>query len=434
MNKTKLSLALMLIAGAFMAGNLPACSKSTDATGAAGSSAGGTTGAAGTGAAGTGAGGANPAAKADGTCVTGAYKRGTPPACACQDGMPDVCTGACTTKLLDNANCGACGTACGLTAACNAGACGGAPTVMPAITGCTALTLASAGGAVYYADEGHGTINKVGGTASLVPAPEAAPTWLAAVGTNLFWYSKTNKTIRMAPAAGGAATTLYTNTMTAAPDAGAPPAIGGFATDGTSLYVSISTEVLKVLVAAPSTAPTVVAVEKKLGLPRAIAIVSATQIVFPTELNADVDAPMIGGAPTTPGSCGEEDAQGNVIMTNCPRLARSQGELLDTSIYAANATAYWVDGQNVKSEAVANTAGTFTTVAMSNGSGTITAFTLDGTTIYFTEDGLVEKTALAMNSTPVTMVRGQMAPTSIVSDGTKVWWATADCAIGSTAK
>ena len=49
MNKTKLSLALMLIAGAFLAGNLPACSKSTPATtGAAGTSGGAGTGAAGT--------------------------------------------------------------------------------------------------------------------------------------------------------------------------------------------------------------------------------------------------------------------------------------------------------------------------------------------------------------------------------------------------
>ena len=74
-----------------------------------------------------------------GLCVPGAYKRGGG-ACQCQDGLPCVCPGVgCVDPMLDPANCGACGMACGATSTCNAGACGAAPTmVSPAIAGCTA--------------------------------------------------------------------------------------------------------------------------------------------------------------------------------------------------------------------------------------------------------------------------------------------------------
>src|SRR5882672_7354840 len=156
MNKIKLSLGMLLVSTAFLAGNFVGCKSSSPANP--------------TGSGGSGGGGSGPvdsgmsATLTDGACDVNAYPHMG--VCACQDGTPTVCSGTCVDTKVDPDNCGTCGHQCGATSACAAGVCGAVATVeVPAITGCTGLTLAVAGGAVYYADEGHGTINKVGGTA-----------------------------------------------------------------------------------------------------------------------------------------------------------------------------------------------------------------------------------------------------------------------------
>ena len=54
--------------------------------------------------------------------------------------------------------------------------------------------------------------------------------------------------------------------------------------------------------------------------------------------------------------------------------------------------------------------------------------------IYFGEDGFVERTPYAPGSAAGVIARGQMAPTSIAVDATRVYWSTSDCAINSTAQ
>src|SRR5450432_824566 len=257
MNKIKLSLGMLLVGTAFLAGNFVGYKSSSPAnpTGSGGSG-------------GSGGGGSGPvdggaATLPDGACAVNAYPHAG--VCACQDGTPTVCSGTCVDTKVDPDNCGACGTKCGATSACAAGVCGPVATVeVPAITGCTGLTLAVAGGAVYYADEGHGTINKIGGTAALVTG-EMAPTWLAANGANLFWYSKTTKKIRKAAATGGAASDVYTNAAMGT-DGGTAPEVGSFLVtpDGVSIYVALGVDVLKQPVAGGTA--TVVVHEFKGGL------------------------------------------------------------------------------------------------------------------------------------------------------------------------
>jgi hypothetical protein len=416
MNKTKLSLALTIVGALFVAGNFAACgSKSSGGGGAAGS----------TGAAGSGT-HENATDPNDPTkCVTGAYPRGTPPVCACQDQMPNVCpTIGCTDKQTDPDNCGTCGNKCAATSTCIAGTCGPAvKSEVAAITGCTALKLASNGTKIFYADEGHGTINQVGGAAALVTG-EMAPTWLAAAGGNLFWYSKTTKTIRKAAQAGGAASDVYKS---------ATDEIGGFAvtTDGATIYFSAGTDVSKV--AAAGGAATVVVHEAKMGVPRAIAIDGTSHLVFPTDQNADVDAPKLMPA-ASPAVCGMEDAMMNVIMTDCERLGRSQGSLLYDTIFAIGGKAVWADGMNIKIESVMGGGETFDVIAMTGNSVTSMAPSPDGKNMYIGEDGFIDKVPTAKNSTLVQIARGQMAPTSIAVDGSRVYWGTADCAINSTAQ
>jgi hypothetical protein len=359
-----------------------------------------------------------------------------------------VCGTACTAVKTDNDNCGKCGTKCGATQTCNGGVCGTAPTaVLPAANGCTALTIVASGGTVYYADEGHGTINKVGGTAALSTG-EMAPTWLAMQGANLFWYNKTNKKVRMVPAIGGTAKDVFTNTAGPA-DGGAAPEVGGFlvSADGATLYVSLGTQVIKVPVAT-GTPTTVVANEAKNGLPGALSLNGTTNIVFATAGNVDVDAPLLSAMPAT---CGLEDADSNVIMMPttacpscaCPRLGRSQGQILMDFMVVINGRAFWVSDTEVRSEMIGATGATYDSTASSEASITAAAATTD--TIYFASadpssatSGVIQKAPAAVNTTnavPTKLARGQSSPiSSIAVDATKVYWAGADCTISSIAK
>jgi hypothetical protein len=432
MTKLNLSLGILLIGTALVAGNFVACSSnSANSAGSAGTNGGaGTQGQAGSMAGTTGAGGANSATKPDGTCVPGAYKRMG--VCACQDGQPDVCpTVGCIDKTTDPANCGTCGMACGKTSTCNKGTCGAAPTVvlMP-VAGCMGMTIAANAGVVYYTDAAHNTVNKVGAAAPLA-MNEMGATWLAMQGNDLYWYNAGTKTVRKLAGAMGTAADVYKS---------ATDAVGGFLSDGTSVYISVGLNVIKVSATTPGGGtPVTVAQEMHGGIPGALGLNGTTNIVYPTGLNGDVDAAILG---TMPASCGVEDAMGNVIMTTCPRLARSQGELNDNFIAVVGGKAFWLDGVNVKSEmipAAGAASQTFDTVAMAD--ATITAAVATTDTIYFTSvdpgapmDSVILKTPLAANSTAIKMVRGQNSPQAIAVDASKVYWANADCSIGSTAK
>src|SRR5665811_402481 len=105
MNKIKLSLGMLLVGTAFLAGNFVACKSSSPAT----------TGGAGSGGAGSGGGGSGPvdsgaATLMDGACAVNAYPHMG--VCACQDGVPTVCAGTCVDTKVDPDNCGTCGNKC----------------------------------------------------------------------------------------------------------------------------------------------------------------------------------------------------------------------------------------------------------------------------------------------------------------------------------
>jgi hypothetical protein len=435
MNKIKLSLGMLLVGTAFLAGNFVAC-KSSPATGGAGS-----------GGAGSGGGGSGvvdsgtSATLMDGACAVNAYAHGTPPVCACQDGVPTVCAGTCVDTKVDPDNCGTCGNKCGATSACAVGVCGPVATaVLPAVAGCMALTLAVGGGAVYYADEGHGTINRVGGAAALATG-EMGPTWLAVNGTNLFWYNKGTKKIRKVAAAGGTAADVYTNTAAGA-DGGAAPDVGSFLVtpDGANIYVALGVDVLELPVATGTPVTTVVH-EFKGGLPGAMALNGTTNIVFPTGLNVDVDAPLLNKMPAI---CGDDTGPtGEADMTTCPRLGRSQGSLLMTFMAVLNGRAFWVSESEVRSEKITAMGTTYDPVSMATNNITAAAASTD--TIYFGSaditapmtSGVIQKAPAAVNTNsalPTALARGQASPTSMAVDATKVYWSASDCTISSLAK
>jgi hypothetical protein len=439
-----LSLGILLIGAAVAAGNFAACSSNSakPMTGAAGST-GGSTGAAGSTAGSSGAAGATTGAAGSCVmnmatmttspckCVQGAYVRMG--ACACQDGMPDVCAGVgCVDKMHDADNCGTCGMKCPATSTCNAGACGAAPTmVAAALAGCSAMSIVATD-AVYYA--ANNSIGKAG-VATPLAMGEMGASLLQANGTNLFWYNAGTKKIRKMPAAGGAAADVYT---AMAVDGGTPDVMGFLVSpDGMTLYFSLGNNVYKMPVAGGT--PTIVAEEVKEGIPAALALNGTTNIVYPATFNGDVDAPLLSANPAI---CGMDDPAdpGNAIMTTCPRLGRSQGELFPNFIAVMAMHAYWIDGQNVKGELIAAKGTSFDSIAQSQTSK-ITAAAATADAIYFADaepndpaNGFIEKTALAKDSVPVLLARGQKSPLSVAVDATKVYWADSTCAIFSVAK
>jgi hypothetical protein len=339
MTKLNLSLAILLIGTAVVAANTTGCSKSSTGGGVAGATGtAGSTGAAGT----TGAAGSTTGA-AGGTCtanmatlttspckcVPGAYQRMG--ACACQDGMPDICpTVGCVNKKLDVANCGTCGMACGATSTCNNGACGAAPTMVAAApANCTAMSIVTMTDGVYYA--ANNSVGKAGAAAPIATA-EMGASMLQANGTNLFWYNTGTKKIRMVAAAGGTPTDVYT---AMAFDGGMPDVMGFLVSpDGMTLYFSLGNNVFKKAVTPATATPAIVAEEVKEGIPAALALNGTTNIVYPATFNGDVDAPLLSAMPAI---CGMDDPNdpGNAIMTTCPRLGRSQGELFPNFIAVA---------------------------------------------------------------------------------------------------
>jgi hypothetical protein len=365
-------------------------------------------------------------------CVPGAYVRMG--ACACQEGAPDVCpTVGCVDKRLDPTNCGTCGLACGATSTCNAGVCGPAPALLsPAIAGCSHLTMVATD-AVYFADEDHGTINKVGATAPLA-TNEGGATFLQANGPNLFWYDKGTQKIRKMAAAGGAASDVFTSVTVVV--GGVRRDVAGFlvAPDGATIYISLGNQVLEAPVAGG--ASSVVVNEIQEGVPGALALDGTTNIVYPVGLNGDVDAPLLHGNPSI---CGMESAvePGQADMTTCPRLARGQGELFPNFVAAIGGHAYWIDGPNVRGELIGPMGASFDTIAQAQTSE-ITAAVAAADAIYFADvdpsdatNGYIEKTTLAPNSTPVLLARGQKTSIAIAVDASKVYWASSDCAIMS---
>lgn len=407
--------------------------------GAAGTATGGTAGTATGGAGSTGQGGAagnsgpgitmcGSATLSSGNCASGAYKRSGGGACMCQDGVPCVCNGACTDPMLDDDNCGACGNRCGPTSTCNNGACGPpVVNVLPARPSCGVLDVAVSGGAIFWTDQGHGLVQSASETGSgitTIASGETTPTRVAVVGKTIFWNASSSHVIRRW-VGGGPATNVVLS----------PSVIGGFVAspDGATVFFSSDTNVSRVPAAGGT--PVVVAREETGGLPRALALTGKT-IAYPTDLDGDVDIiTLVDGVVA---SCGNQDANGNLVMLNCSRLARSQGELFLEAILAPPGRVIWGDGPNVKVEDATSSLGTFDSLSTTN--STITGLAMTASAVYFADGdstmralGVVYKSGMTTNQLlPTRLARGQTHPRSLAVGATKVYWSTDDCTIEST--
>jgi WD40 repeat protein len=470
MNQLKLSVGVLLLLGSLaLAANFSACSKS--------SGGGGTAGATGTAGAGTAGGGLSPTL-ASGKCVPGAFPHGTPPVCACQPDTPTVCSTpalGCTTTTIDDANCGMCGNACAATSTCNTSVCGPtAKNVLPAIAGCTlpatsdgiAMNITVSGGKVYYTDTLHGTIGSVpvgGGAATPVVMGEMAPGQIAITGSTALWISVTSATsvmgdggvtittttakLRKAPLPTGPAVDLVTETNTNG-------GIRGFTVspDGATVYYSADTNV-KSIPLAGATAGTIVAMEQQNGVPAALGLSEdGKTIAYVTDGNGDVDVVTLGTSPaSTNGNncpantacCGMHpltDPNGEtLLMTNCTRVARSQGSPYFGAIILKNGSAYWGDDTAIHANPATPGAAQSNAQVSTTNMGPVTAFGGTATHIYFgdalnqllfKDDYSLPPTDGGQKPDAIRIARGQVV-TSLAFDAANVYWSTADCAINS---
>jgi len=382
-------------------------------------------------------------------CPINAFPQGG--VCTCQPSTPTVCGDTCTDLMADDANCGACGTACAATATCAGGHCGLAATsVVPAAPGCGTLTLAFSDTTLYYTDSGHGTVNSVvpsvAGAPTVIASGEAAPGPIVVSGSTLFWIDSapascdvptTKGTIRMvtvsgAPSAGGAPTSLVS-------EVNATGGILGLAVsaDGSTVYYSAGSKIRKV--PAAGGAPVDVGQETQGGIPAALAV-EGDAIAYPTEVDGDVD--VVTSAPGTVANCGQTDPFGELVnQVDCERVARSQGGLLMTTVLFRDGSVFWVNDNNVESNisnvATADAGMANVQIASSSFGGPITALAGSSTAFYFGEDdaGLgayIERAGLDFSVPPVRLARGQAKVLSIAAGPTRVYWSTSACVINAT--
>jgi hypothetical protein len=382
--------------------------------------------------------------RSDGRCIDGAYTQNG--VCTCSSWTPTACDGACVNTMRDAANCGACGRGCGPTSTCIAGACGPPVTnVVPPAPGCGSLNLATNGRALFWTDQGHGTVRSQpldGCEATTIVSGEASPTLLTADGATLAWVTSsstkaagsnvydattTTATLRALALPGGAPRDLVTETNTTGGIVGLV-----LSADGRTLYYSAGPRVRAVPVAGGAAFDVG---HEEAGIPTALAR-DGDMIAYVAALD-DNDIDTITVKDGVVASCGRADAAGNVPMTNCVRSRGCNPEAFLGGLVLHDQRVYWIDGMNVEGfPLTAATPASKDIIATGDSQGGAPSGFAGGPDyIYFAagdaSDAVINRTAYASGSTAVSIARGQRVPSSLVVAGSALYWATADCAINS---
>jgi hypothetical protein len=296
---------------------------------------------------------------------------------------------------------------------------------------------------------------------------------LATDGKNIYWTEVTTGKVRSVPVAGGAIAEVATGMMP-----------GQIAVDSSGVYwVDKGTPgkvFKKTLSAAPNVAPTQLAAGTTevfgLTVHKGMVYYSETTNVHQATLNAAGDAVMsdikvgisvnydggkmdVVGNPigiaasddhvvwTTPGDRNAVESHTLVAVTNATdnmagygKLGKSVGELLPSGDCALDAKyGYWANGERFDRDDLTAQDGISITITTAPNSQKFTAFTVGAAKMYgSTEMGQVITHSLTPPPDPandtvpaVPVARDQMNVTSMVNDGTKVYWITTDCMIRS---
>jgi hypothetical protein len=392
--------------------------------GAGGAAAGTTSGGAGAGGDAAGSGGA--AAGAGGSCGLRAIRDPMDGMCRCQPTTLTMCSDGCHDPMKDPDHCGQCENPCGATSACEMGACTAPPTeVVAAAAGCGGISLAVAGGTLYWASAMTGTIQSqaAAGTPMMVATGQMGPKSLQVHGDALYWLNTGSNEVMSVPLAGGTPAAVVTAAMVTSTEG-----LGGYtlSADAMTIYFADGVTIYSLPVAGGT--PTEVGHEDS-GIPRAMAVENDL-IVFPADINGDIDVMTIMDG--TPAVCASDDST-TAVNANCARIARSQGALNLDTIFLVGGNAYWVNQQSVQTSSATTPTGFNDTVATGSADASkLNAFTLfDGVSYFGDDKGNVFSAPLMVMATPKKLARGQMDITSFAADATTVYWANGDCSIQS---
>jgi hypothetical protein len=306
---------------------------------------------------------------------------------------------------------------------------------------CTSMDLAIVGATLFWSDEARGEVRRMsvtGGDSVTIATGENHPQALVARGGAAFWLAgpqvdfflgaslRPNQSraamVRSAPIAGGAAATIV------APADG----VTGFTAspDGQTVYFGVSTMVQKISAAGANASPVEVAYDE-LGIPVAFALDGSVHS-FVTDITGAAKAvQLVAGDVATCVKTNDGTAPGH----HCVRL----GAATDThTLVAQDGRLYWgTTGAIISAPIETTTPGTSQTFVEVD--GTVQALAATGRTMVFTTfdssattDGLIGEASLD-GSSLITLADGENRPASIVTDGVRAYWSTADCAIRSIA-
>lgn|GEM_PF-6290655 len=367
--------------------------------------------------------------------------------CGCTTDVPDVCgtgaDGACVNKKSNADHCGDCATKCDAGATCVDSKCTKKPVELLApVAGCGAMHLVIQGPNVYWTEATSGKVRSMplaGGAAVDIATGQTGASQIAADATGVYWVAGGNVMKAALPFAAGAPVTLKDSTKvvpTASADVVAGAKIIGIAVGGGKLYYTFAHDVHQISTDKAVTTDIIVGVAvnydepaKIEGIPNGVAV-NDTMLAW-TDVG---DRSGVEGDDIL-----EESATPLTVKTGYVELAQSVGGL--KSQIAIDATyAYWIDGARFVRNKLAATAPVPDPAIMESPKASdLNAFAITATNVYAANgNGLILRHALTppaegMDPTePASIARDQMAPTSVVVDAAKVYWATSDCAIRST--
>lgn len=368
--------------------------------------------------------------------------------CACPADATDICgTGAdakCLSFKTDTKNCGECGKACDVGAACSAGKCGAKPVEIAVATGCGGgARMALQGSSLYWTESKTGKVRSMpvaGGTIADVATGQAVPTQLGVDDKSVYWVnfgdgtagSEIVKKAMTAAAADKPVTLKKVSAMTKYP---------ALAIHGDYVYYAETNNVHQIAKDEKVTTDAIVGISvnyddkanpKIVGVPLGIAA-NDTRVVWATP----GDRNAVESHTLTPITDYKDE-------TGYAKLAKSVGALLETGDVAVDGTyGYWANGDKLDRNVTdSQDAIPKTVTSTPDVTATITAFAITSTNVYVaSSDGTVFKHSLMPPTAPTDestivppelIALGQGTITSVVVDGTKVYWINEDCAIRST--
>jgi hypothetical protein len=300
---------------------------------------------------------------------------------------------------------------------------------------CTSMDLAIVGATLFWSDETRGEVRRVsvtGGEPVTIASGEDHPKALVVRGGRAFWMAgphvgvqvpgNPRAMLRSAQITGGAVATVV------APAEG----VTGFTSspDGQTLYFGVSTSVRKIS-AAGSGAAAVEVARDEVGTPFVFAL-DGSILSFITDITGAAKAvQLVDGdvATCVKGNDGWDPGH------RCVQVGRASGT---HTLADQDGRIYWEMAGDIKTAPI-KLATPNSQMSFVEAPASVQATAISGRTLVFTafdvspgESGVIGEAPLdGASPSFITLADGENRPGSIVTDGARAYWSTADCAIRS---